>query len=319
MAQYQRKIKAGIRWWYKFDFKGKTYNSDCIYLSKNEAKRAEADKLKELDQPKEIIEEKPILNLLDAINDRLDYVQNKRTLNYYNDNKRYYSELLNALGNIPVTSIKRKMINEFLFEEAKKAKKAKQDNYAVNYKLNLFTALFNYAIEEHELDIRNPCAGISLFSVKKKLKYIPSDDEVNEVKSICDDEQNLLIDFVADSAARIGEPLKVFGKEIFSEYVILYTRKSKNSNIVPRRVPKPECIKHIQILPNERLFPHWNSTPRFLERKVEKLKHNTWGWHYLRHRRASLWNKEGLSLFEIMSRLGHSNLSTTQKYLQLLG
>ncbi|MBS1514106.1 MAG: site-specific integrase [Bacteroidetes bacterium] len=319
MAQYQRKLKLGIKWWYKFDYNGKTYSSECIYLSKNEARIAEADKLKELCQPQIEIVEKPILTLLEAINERLDYVQNKRSASYYDINKHYYSELLEKFGDVPITTIKRKMINDFLFEMVKKAKEAKQDNYAVNYRLNTFNALFNYAIEEHELDIRNPCSSISLFSVRKKLKYIPTDDEIAEVKSICDIEQNLLIDFVDGTAARIGEPLKVIGNEIFEERVILHTRKSKDSNIVPRSVPKPDCIKHISISSNERLFPLWNSTPKFLERKIKILKHkNKWGWHSLRHRRASIWNKEGKSILEIMLLLGHSNLSTTQKYLQML-
>lgn len=319
MAQYSRKLAKGIKWWYKFDFKGKTYTSDCIYLSKNEAKIAEADKLKELDHPLKKIEEKPILTLLEAINERLDYVKNKRSASYYDINKHYYSELLERFGDVPITSIKRKMINDFLFGEAKKAKEAKQDNYAVNYRLNTFNALFNYAIEEHELDIRNPCSSISLFSVRKKLKYIPTEDEIAEVKSICDVDQNLLIDFVDETAARIGEPLKVVGREIFEQRVVLHTRKSKDSNIVPRSVPKPNCIRHLEVAPNERLFYQWNSTPKFLERKIRILKHkNKWGWHSLRHRRASIWNKEGKSILEIMLLLGHSNLSTTQKYLQML-
>jgi hypothetical protein len=59
--------------------------------------------------------------------------------------------------------------------------------------------------------------------------------------------------------------------------------------------------------------------PRFLEDKINELKQKKWSWHNLRHRRASIWATNGLTTFEIMSRLGHSNLSTTMIYLQLLG
>jgi hypothetical protein len=79
--------------------------------------------------------------------------------------------------------------------------------------------------------------------------------------------QNLLIDFVDETAVRIGKPLKVIGSEIFEQRGVRHTRKSKDSNIVPRSVPKPECIKHLSISSNDRLFPQWNSTPKFLERK----------------------------------------------------
>ncbi len=101
--------------------------------------------------------------------------------------------------------------------------------------LNLFKALFNYVIENHEIEMRNPCLGIKPFSVKKKLKYIPSDEDIESVRAVCDDEQRLLLDFIAETGARINEPLKVTGKDIFEDYVILYTKKSRNSNVVPEK------------------------------------------------------------------------------------
>ena len=63
-----------------------------------------------------------------------------------------------------------------------------------------------------------------------------------------------------------------------------------------------------------KVFKDWESYPRFLEDLTDN-----WNWHNLRHRRASIWANNGLTTFEIMVRLGHSNLSTTMKYLQLLG
>ena len=320
MAQYQRKLTKGVRWWYKFDYNAKTYTSKCIYLSKNEAKKAENAKFEELSHQECNPTEKPILSLLEAINERLDYVKTKKTTDYYKDNKRYYTALLETIGDVPIESIKRKDVNEFLYKEAEKAKEAGRDNYAVNYMLNLFKALFNYAIESHELQMRNPCLGITLFSVRKKLKYIPSDADIKSVRALCDEDQKLLIDFVAETGARINEPLKVTGKDIFDDYVILYTKKSRNSNIVPRKVPKPDCIKHLNPKPDERLFRLWSDTPKFLERKIEKLGQRSWNWHNLRHRRASIWHTvEKRPLYEVMCLLGHSQLSTTQKYLQMLG
>lgn len=318
MAQYSRKLRKGTRWWYKFDYDGKTFFSSAIYLSKNEAKKAENSKYEEVSNQDRNPSQKSVLSLLEAITERLDYVEVKKSKDYYKDNKRYYTTLLNELGDVPIDSITRKDINDFLFKKATKAQEAGRDNYAINYMLNLFKALFNYAIESHELLIRNPCLGIKPFSVKKKLKYIPSDEDIEAVRVMCDAEQLLLLDFIAETGARINEPLKVTGKDIFDDYVILYTKKSRNSNVVPRKVPKPDCIKHIPVQPSEKLFKRWSDTPKFLERKIRSLGQKEWNWHNLRHRRASLWSKQGLPLYEIMSRLGHSNLSTTQKYLQLL-
>jgi integrase len=63
----------------------------------------------------------------------------------------------------------------------------------------------------------------------------------------------------------------------------------------------------------------WTDHPGFLEKVIKDLKQPRWNWHCLRHRRASIWANDKMPLIEIMQRLGHSNLGTTQRYLQLLG
>jgi len=319
MAQYQRKLKKGNRWWFKFSFQNQLYFSNAIYLSKTEAKKAEYEKYEEVSNQARNPSEKPVLSLLEAINERLDLLKAKKSEKYYKENKTYYSELLKTIGNVPIKSITRKDINDFLFKASLKAQEKRKDNYGVNYMLNLFKALFNYAIDSHELEMRNPCQGIKPFSIKKKLKYIPSDKDIEAVKDICDPQQKLLIEFISETAARINEPLKVTGKDILDDYVILYTKKSRNSNVVPRKVPRPLCLKDIRLKPDERLFSYWSDTPKFLQRKVKTLKQKTWSYHNLRHRRASIWaNVEKRPLYEVMSLLGHSQLSTTQKYLQMI-
>jgi site-specific recombinase XerD len=84
-------------------------------------------------------------------------------------------------------------------------------------------------------------------------------------------------------------------------------------------LPKPECIKNLNGKPDEKVFKRWNKRPKFLERKLKQLGLTVWGWHNLRHRFSSKLSKEGKPIFEIMSLLGHSNIETTQIYLQLLG
>jgi integrase len=320
MPQYQRKVRQGIRWWYKFSYEGLTYHSKAIYLTKNEAKRAENDRYKEIEQQAQNPSHKPDLSLLDAINERLDYVEIKKSKHYYKDNKRYYTKLVDHFGDVSIRDISKRSIQDFLLETSKNLQNDKKDNYSVNAMLNVYKALFNYVIDNHELEMRNPCSKIEPFPVDKKLKYIPTDKDIEAIKNICDEEQELLINFVMETGARINEPLRITGKDITNEFVILYTRKSKNSNLVPRKLPLPECIKEkeIALLPDKRLFDRWIEKPKFLERKVKLLNQRPWNWHNLRHRRASLWNKEGKSLYEIMSLLGHSNLKTTQGYLQLL-
>lgn len=318
MAQYLRKLSKGNKWWYKFSFKGIIHHSEAIYLTKNEAKKAEAGKLKELDLKQRNPHEKPILMLSEIMNDRLTQLQAKKGNKYYKTSKAYFKILLRYTQDVVVNTITKDMMEKFLDEQSVQMKKRKKDNYSVNAMLRCYKALFNYAIDTKEVEMLNPCRKIALYSINKKIKYIPSNEDIVAVKKICTVEQLLLLDFVDETAARINEPLHLFGKDVLENTVILHTRKSKNSNIVPRKVPMPECLKGKKYKSEERVFPQWNEQPKFLQRKIKTLGQKPWGFHSLRHRRASIWNREKKTVYDIMVLLGHTSIETTQIYLQQL-
>jgi len=318
MAQYQRKVKAGLRWFYKFNFQAVTFRSQCIYLTKNEAKRAERLKYEELDFLLRNPSARLKIGLLDAIEQRLDYVKVKKSKAYYRENVRCLKILYRQCGDIFLTDITKADIENLLLDKSIAQQAKGGDNYVVNGMLRLFKALFGYIIVKYDLTLKNPCSGIKLFPVTKKIKYIPSDDDIQAVLDLCDDGQKLLIETVKDTGARINEALRICGNDILEEDIVLYTRKSKNSDLVPRKVPKPKYFKEIKLKPTEKLFTRWAMQPRFLEDAVKALNQKNWSWHNLRHRFASRLSHSGKPLFEIMMLLGHSNLKTTQNYLQLL-
>ncbi|MBX7047309.1 MAG: site-specific integrase [Ignavibacteria bacterium] len=318
MAAYPRMVKVGLRYYYKFQYNNITYKSKAIYLSKNDAKKAEAEKYTEVTTTTSNPSLKPTPALSDIMTDRLTDLKAKKGEKYYKQNKEYFKKLLQHTKNIPVNTVKRSMIEEFLTKQANLHKKKKQDNYAVNAMLRSFKALFYYAIDVKEIEMTNPCKKIGEYSIKKKIKYIPPEKDIEAIRAICTPEQLYLLDFVDETAARINEPLNMYGKDIFSDKIILHTRKSKNSNVVPRKLPRPACMEGKTYKYSERVFPWWTKEPKFLMKKIKKLGQRPWGFHSLRHRRASLWNKEKKTEFEIMTLLGHSDLKTTQIYLQML-
>lgn len=317
MAQYLRRLKKGAKWWYKFDFEGTTYFSAAMYSTKNEARRAENNRYDEIIKQPHKPSQKPNLSLLEAINERLDYVKAKKSNKYYYDCKKYYKGFIEYLGDKLLCDITRNDINQYLFKMSESLKSNNKDNYAVNAALRVYKALFNYVIQNHELELKNPCIGISLFSIKRKLKYIPKSNEINDVLEICDVEERLLITFIEQTGARVSEALRITGADIVPGHVILKTRKSRNSDLMPRRVPL--TFELPKICEDERLFKRWNNRPQFLENYVKQLGQRTWNFHNLRHRRASIWaNLDNRPIYEVMNLLGHKNLSTTQGYLQML-
>ena len=312
MPIYPKALSKGIRFFYKFDLNGKIYRSNAIYLTKGEAKKAEAEAYQEADFRQRHPKESEDVTLFKAINLRLDHIKSRKSNTYYNENRRYLKLLRDKIGDIPLIDLKKADIEDLLLESSQKSEIDRKGNYTVNAMIRCYKALFNYSGEY------NPCKKIEFYPIDKKVKFIPNMEMIEAVLKICTTEQQELLNFILETGARINEALNLKGRDILNSSVILYTKKSNNSNRIPRKVPKPEWLNKNMFLLDESVFKGWSEYPKFLDRKVRQLKQHPWGYHSLRHRRASLWSKEGKPLFEIMSLLGHSNLETTQIYLQLL-
>lgn len=310
MPVYQRQLSKGLRWYYKFDFKGKTFKSKSIYHSKGEAKKAEAQAYQEADYRQRHPKQSQEISIQQAINERLDYVHARKTKSYYEDSRRYLSILYHRFNTL--TEVTKLDIEKILQEQASRGV------YTANAILRAFKAFFNFTIQNHDLDIKNPCQYIKPFAIERRIKYIPTAHEIKRVLEICTSEQQKLIEFLRDTGARLSEALNLTGQDVTELEVILYTRKSANSNLIPRRVPKPNCLRGQTFSPDQKIFGYWKEKPKFLERKLKVLGLPLWGFHNLRHRYASLLSAQGKPLYEVMSLLGHSSLITTQKYLQLI-
>ncbi|MCE5249406.1 site-specific integrase [bacterium] len=164
------------------------------------------------------------------------------------------------------------------------------------------------------MTLKNPVVGIKSFAEDRKIKYIPSDEDIKAVLALCDRQEAALIHLVMETGARIGEALNLLPEDIHDGFVVLYTRKSQYESWIPRKVPydtsRLRKFKPFNI--------RWKKEPRFLEKYVHKLGQKSWNWHSLRHRYVSKLFKNGVPIFEIMMLLGHSSLITTQRYLALL-
>jgi len=314
MPCYRRKLKKGWRWFYSGQYLGFKYFSKAIYLTKSECGKAERIRIKELDQHARNPNQD--MRLWDLIQFRLDDLQIKKSVKYYKENARYLKMLYENTGDINFSEVRKSTINKILQDFSKDLAKRGKTNHKVNAMLRCLKALFNYGLKVYDLDIKNPCDRLDYYPVDKNLKYIPTNEEIEAVLKNCDDDQRFLIAFILETGARINEALRFSAKDILGDEIVLYTRKSKNSNLQPRKIPKPLCLQGLTF--KGRLFKSWTFYPEFLKRKVRKLGHSYWNFHNLRHRYASRLSKEGRPLFEIMMLLGHSNLSTTQGYLQLL-
>lgn len=318
MGQYKRKLKKGERYFYSGQYLGIKYFSRAIYLTKSEAKKAERERISEIDEEQR--RPKQSMSIFDLMEKRLDHIKLSKSNFYYVENRRYFKKALDLWGRVKLADqISKKDITELLNIEAKRLKAEKKSNHKLNAMIRSLKALFNYGIKYYDLDIKNPVVGFDMYSININLKYIPSEKDILAVKELCTNRQKFLIDFIDQTGCRIMEAVRFNYDDINNNQITLWTRKAKNSNYTPRTIPKPECLKNIDIMADKKVFEDWETYPRFLEEKIKSLGQKKWGFHNLRHRRASIWANSGMSTIEIMARLGHSNISTTMKYLQLLG
>ena len=173
--------------------------------------------------------------------------------------------------------------------------------------------MFNYGIKIHEMNTKNPAVDTKPFVEDKQIKYILTDRNIEAVLELCDREEALLVTFVMETDAKISKAIRFEPRDIYDCFVVLHTRKSLHGSLIPRKV-----TYNTELLKGFKGFHRWKKEPRFLEKYVHKLGQKSWNWHSLRHRYASKLSKNGTPIFEIMMLLGHSNLSTTQRYLALL-
>ncbi len=205
---------------------------------------------------------------------------------------------------------------DLILKEIKRCRKNKLGNSRPNQLLKVAKASFSYANKRLGLELKNPCTGIEKLPEDDRVKFIPTEEMILAVKAKCNQVQQELIDFCYQTGARINEAVALGYEDVHEDHVVLYTRKSRNSNRVPRFVPRPKFLK-----PGGEgsVFKAWDAYPRFLEKKIRLLEQPTWNWHGLRHRRASIWANEGKPLFQLQMLLGHTQISTTQRYLHSLG
>ncbi len=282
--------------------------SRAIYLTKKDCQKAERQAVLDIENISSEV------SLLEVCTHRFDYLELSRNQEYFKDQKRLSKKLLSAFGNISVTEINSKMSSDLFLEEIKRCKLEGLGNKRPNELLKTLRTTINYAINNFDVVMRDPTRGIKRLPEDTNVPFIPTEEMIKKIILSCNHLQKPLVQFVYETGCRIGEAVALKSEDVNHEYVTLYTRKSRNSQLTPRHVPRP---KWLSVGGNGDVFK-FSAYPRFLEEKIKELKQPHWRWHGLRRRRASIW-AEKKPLFEIMMLLGHSQISTTQRYLFSLG
>ena len=295
---------------YKFDFwKNKIRHQKGGFPTKQEAKAQEAEARKNLKQMNS--------DFIALCESRLKDLKERRTDQYFNENEKLIKKLIVRWR--AKKKITREDVEEYLSEVS--------THFVANKQLRFIKALFNHGLEREMLSV-NPADRIKYFSVEKKKKYIPPRNDVERVLLLATPEQKKYLLAIINSLARINEINKLKWSDDFENYIVLRTRKAKNSDLTERKIPKNKTLKEvIESMPKigEYIFCHQsgkNASEKFgyrskmLKNLCKKAGVRIFTYHNLRHYGASRLADAGVPITDIQLLLGHQRPTTTDIYLQ---
>jgi integrase len=281
------------------------------YETKQEAKIAEAEAMKQV----------PRMNLgfKHLCEGRLKELKSKRTPKHFQENEKLLNNLIERWATLK--EITRDDVESYLIEIGK------QSHQKANKDLRLIKALFNHGIER-EWFTYNPASKIKPHPVKVKRRYIPPLEDILNILTQATDEQRRYLLTIIYTAARVREINNLKWTDIEPDYLILYTRKARNSDVVPRHIYITDSMRKIlsntpksseYVFTNKRTKKNFDYRKKMMKVLCEKAEVPHFTFHCLRHFAASLLAKEHTPLTDIQKILGHQRATTTDVYLRSLG
>ena len=227
--------------------------------------------------------------------------------------------------------VTRQHIKDFL-QHIKETISAKAAN---NYKSEL-VALFNWAMSEEYIP-HNPALNISKFPETKYVRYIPPLEDLRAVVEAAEGWQKDFIRLLLHTAGRLGEIRNLTWDDVSfkNNTITLWTSKRRGGHKEPRtiamtddareillrRYKSGENQNYVFINPNtNQPFPRLNRTLiNMFEELCKKAKVKYFSAHSIRHYVASnLVELSHTDIRAVQKILGHTNISTTERYLHEL-
>ncbi len=109
---------------------------------------------------------------------------------------------------------------------------------AANKDLRYLRALFNFGRKQELLET-DPTQGLEFLPVEKRVKYIPSKEDVAKVLLAADPDTQDYLTVSKETMARVREVNRLTWQDVDFEgrVIILYTRKKKGGHLTPRKIP----------------------------------------------------------------------------------
>lgn len=169
----------------------------------------------------------------------------------------------------------------------------------------------------------NPAIGVKRPKIAKSVPNILTRDEFYRVLAQLADKNVLLFRILEATGLRISEPWELTWAAVdWQHNRLLFTDTKSDGALFFADVPEPLMMllaQHAPIeeqLPSKRIFadiPSPGAAAAAWARACEAAGVEHTNPHALRHRRISLWHKQGMAPVDIAYRVGHEDWTTHQK------
>ncbi len=275
------------------------------------------------------------MGFLELVNQRLDNVNAYNSEKHYADYCSMAKRWVRKWGSLECSAITQGMVEEFmLFRGRKSANTA-------NKELRYLRSTFNFGRSRQWVKM-NPTDGINFIPVEKRVRYVPSPEDVARVILAADEETQDYLWTLRETMARISEVNRLTWDDLNLDqrYVVLYTRKKRGGHLTPRQVPMTHRLYAVLSRRYKRRDPskpwvfwhtYWSrragkmvSGPyqnrnKLMKRLCKKAGVRHFGFHAIRHSGASVMDNNNVPIGSIQRILGHENRRTTEIYLHSVG
>jgi integrase len=339
------KTKAGLRYRYRKMINGVWLISPSIYLTAQDAEKAEATALTEYWATGTITGTltDSFQTVKELLTERVQWLEIHRCPRYAEETKKLFKlAMVHApkWGQMPVSAITTNMVEKWAERYSADLTNRGKTNDNVNKALVQLQATWNHPWGKRRgkrTFPNNPFAEVDRFAVNKEAKYVPPDKHVKRIFDVLKNgEKKLYLKLLHITAARPGEARMIRWQDLQIEEppysAIFYTRKKNGGSLTPRKVEIP---KSLAVELNN--FRNGNALGYVFHQEDNLELHRTERWalnlqieactnakvdyfslHSWRHYRASKWSQEGIPLTTIQNRLGHEDATTTNLYLHEL-
>lgn len=310
MAVYRHRNK----WMYDFVKNDKRYREGG-FATKKEAVEQEAKT--------RTAARKINMDFLRLCTSRLEDLEARRSKGHFERNRLIFESLIRRWS--MKTEITMIDVEELLQEVAEESRQ-KANRY-----LAMIKALFRHGIKRKLVDY-DPTIGVEPYGIDKARKYIPPEEDLKKVLDLAPKNFRDYLVTIIHSAARMREINRLRWEDVnFNEdYIVLRTRKAKNSKVSERKVPLTRTLKSVlEQLPQkgEYVFSHssgkkkgkrYDNRIKYIRSLCEKAEVKRFTFHNLRHYSASKMANAGVAITDIQEILGHTKTTTTNDYLQAI-